>query len=110
MSAQPATDPLNVNVVQPLTKFAKDSYHLFMKCTKPDRKGAYRRVCCVRPVCVGGGVVERRKRRDGAAAERERERAEVTWGQGIAQGVRHGKGRVVPLPAVCLRRARPCFT
>ncbi len=26
-------------VVEPLTKFAKDSIHLVKKCTKPDHKG-----------------------------------------------------------------------
>jgi hypothetical protein len=36
---EPATDPISVNIVIPLTKFAKDSYHLVKKCTKPDRKG-----------------------------------------------------------------------
>ena len=38
--SEPASDPVSVNVIQPLTKFAKDSYHLIHKCTKPDRKGA----------------------------------------------------------------------
>ena len=33
-----STDPITENVITPLAKFAKDSYHLYNKCQKPDRK------------------------------------------------------------------------
>jgi len=29
---------LNENIIDPIKKFARDSYHLVSKCTKPDQK------------------------------------------------------------------------
>lgn len=31
---------INTVLVEPLRRFAKDSYNLVVKCNKPDRKGA----------------------------------------------------------------------
>lgn len=33
-----STDPITENVIAPLAQFAKDSYRLYNKCQKPDRK------------------------------------------------------------------------
>jgi hypothetical protein len=34
-------DQIKSEFIEPSRKFAKDSYYLMMKCTKPDRKGKF---------------------------------------------------------------------